>query len=245
MEDTELITAFEALQQEHQCLRIAYEREQQENTVLRKELAVAHEQLATAREVFAQLSARIERLEGQASRDSHNSSKPPSSDGPQGPVRKTQSLRGKSGKQSGGQAGHQGHTLLMVAQPDSIIGLAPSACQYCQQSLETLEVQRVERAQVWDLPPLRLQVTEYRAQVKMCPCCQQETRAAFPAGLEPAAVQYGPMTKALAVYLQCMHLLPYARTCQILSDLLGTSFSQPACTRCCRAPPIRWRRRWV
>jgi len=226
MEDTELIKAFEALQQEQQCLRNAYEREQQENMVLRKELAVAHEQLATAREVFAQLSARIERLEGQASRDSHNSSKPPSSDGPQGLVRKTQSLRGKSGKQSGGQPGHQGHTLLMVAQPDSIFALAPSACQYCQQSLETLEVQRVERAQVWDLPPLRLQVTEYRAQVKVCPCCQQETRAAFPAGLEPAAVQYGPMTKALAVYLQCMHLLPYARTCQILSDLLGTSFSQ-------------------
>ena len=82
MEETELIKAFEALQQEHQCLRIAYEREHQENTVLRKDLAVAHEQLATAREVFAQLSARIERLEGQISKDSHNSSKPPSSDGP-------------------------------------------------------------------------------------------------------------------------------------------------------------------
>lgn len=77
MEDSELIKAFEALQQENQRLRIAYEREQQENTALRKELAAAHEQLATAREVFAQLSARIERLEGQASRDSHNSSKPP------------------------------------------------------------------------------------------------------------------------------------------------------------------------
>src|SRR5260370_21304046 len=34
------------------------------------------------------------------------------------------------------------------------------------------------------------------------------------------------MTRALAVYLQCVHLLPYARTCQIPSDLLGTSFSQ-------------------
>ena len=226
MEETELIKAFEALQQEHQCLRIAYEREHQENTVLRKDLAVAHEQLATAREVFAQLSARIERLEGQISKDSHNSSKPPSSDGPQGPVRKTKSLRGKSGKKSGGQAGHRGHTLLMVSQPDTIIALAPPTCEWCQQELGTVEITRAERAQVWDLPPVRLQVTEYRAQVKRCPCCQQETRAAFPAGLEPAAVQYGPMTKALAVYLQCMHLLPYARTCQILSDLLGTSFSQ-------------------
>jgi transposase len=226
MNDTELIQAFEALQQEYHCLRTAYERQQQENTVLRKELAVAQEQLATAREVFAQLNTRIERLEGQRSRDSHNSSKPPSSDGPRSPVRKTQSLRGKSGKKSGGQPGHPGHTLLMVSHPDTIIALAPPVCERCQQELGTVEVVREERAQVWDLPPLRLQVTEYRAQVKVCPCCQQETRAAFPDGLQPAAVQYGPMTKALAVYLQCMHLLPYARTCQILSDLLGTSFSQ-------------------
>jgi transposase len=226
MEETELIQAFEALRQEHQCLRIAYEREHQENTVLRKELAVAHEQLATAREVFAQLTARIERLEGQSSKDSHNSSKPPSSDGPKTPVRKTKSLRGKSGKQSGGQPGHPGHTLLMVSQPDTILMLAPPVCEGCQQELGTVEVVREERAQVWDLPPWRLQVTEYRAQVKRCPCCQQETRAAFPDGLQPAAVQYGPMTRALAVYLQCVHLLPYARTCQILSDLLGTTFTQ-------------------
>lgn len=226
MNDTELMQAFEALQQEHHSLRLAYEGEQQENTALRKELAVAQEHLATAREVFAQLSARIDRLEGQLRKDSHNSSKPPSSDGPKAPVHKTKSLRGKSGKQSGGQPGHQGPTLLMVAHPDTIIPLAPLACEQCQQELAPVEVTREERAQVWDLPPLRLQVTEYRAQVKVCPCCQQETRAALPQGLQPAAVQYGPMTRALAVYLQCMHLLPYARTCQILSDLLGTTFSQ-------------------
>src|SRR6266566_9511264 len=226
MKDTELIEAYEALQQEYQCLRTAYERQQQENTVLRKELAVAQEQLATAREVFAQLTARIERVEGQISKDSHNSSKPPSSDGPKAPVRTPKSLRGMSGKQSGGQPGHPGHTLLMVKEPATIQTLAPAVCERCQQDLGTVEITREERAQVWDLPPLRLQVTEYRAQVKRCPRCQQETRAAFPDGLQPAAVQYGPMTKALAVYLQCVHLLPYARTCQILSDLLGTSFSQ-------------------
>src|SRR6266699_2492275 len=226
MKDTELIEAYEALQQEYQCLRTAYERQQQENTVLRKELAVAQEQLATAREVFAQLTARIERLEGQISKDSHNSSKPPASDGPKAPVRTTKSLRGMSGKQSGGQPGHPGHTLLMVKEPATIQTLAPAVCERCQQDLGTVEITREERAQVWDLPPLRLQVTEYRAQVKVCPCCQQETRAVLPAGLEPAAVQYGPMTRAVAVYLQCMHLLPYARTCQILSDLLGTTFSQ-------------------
>jgi transposase len=152
MEETELIKAFEALQQEHQCLRIAYERERQETMLLQKELAVAHEQLATAREVFAQLSARIERLEGQISKDSHNSSKPPSSDRPQDAVRKTKSLRGTSGKKSGGQPGHRGHTLLMVSQPDTIIALEPPSCQWCQQNLGSVVITREERAQVWDLP---------------------------------------------------------------------------------------------
>src|SRR5258708_7594296 len=125
MKDTELIKAFEALRQENQCLRIAYERQQQENMVLQKELAVAHEHLATAREVFAQLTARIERLEGQSSKDSHNSSKPPSSDGPKTPVRKTKSLRGKSGKKSGGQPGHPGHTVLVGSQPHTLLTPAP------------------------------------------------------------------------------------------------------------------------
>jgi transposase len=219
MKGDELLKELEGLRTENRRLS-------QENEALRKELAVAQEQVATAREVFVQLTARIERLEGQAAKDSHNSSKPPSSDGPKSPVQKTKSLRGKSGKYRGGQPGHPGHTLLLVQQPDNIVALAPSVCEQCRHGLETVEVTREERAQVWDLPPLRLQVTEYRVQVKVCPACHQETRAAFPEGLQPAAVQYGPMTRALAVYLQCMHLLPYARTCQILSDLLGTSFSQ-------------------
>ena len=219
MQVDELVKELEALRRENQHLR-------EENASLRKEVAVAQEQVATAREVFVQLTARIQRLEGQAVKDSHNSSKPPSSDGPSSPVRKTSSLRGKSGKKSGGQVGHQGHTLLMVPEPESIVTLPVAVCERCQQDLQAVEVTREERAQVWDLPPLRLHVSEYRAQVKTCPCCQQETRAAFPQGLQPAAVQYGPMTKALAVYLHGIHLLPYARTCQILSDLLGTSFSQ-------------------
>lgn len=60
-----------------------------------------------------QLTACLERLEGQRTKDSHNNNKPPSSDGFKKPVQKTKSLRGKSGKQSGGQQGHAGHTLQM------------------------------------------------------------------------------------------------------------------------------------
>ena len=115
---------------------------------------------------------------------------------------------------------------MMVDHPEKVIVLTPSRCQQCEEDLSTVSVIREERAQSWDLPPMKLQVTEYRAEVKVCPCCQAETRAAFPDGVKAASVQYGPNTKALAVYLQCLQLLPYARTCQILQDLLGTSFCQ-------------------
>ena len=65
----ELIKELEALRTENQRLH-------EENEALRKEVAVAQEQVATAREVFAQLTARIERLEGRVAKDSHHSSRP-------------------------------------------------------------------------------------------------------------------------------------------------------------------------
>src|SRR5215469_12751423 len=73
-----------------------------------------HNDLAKALVDLEQANARIKELEGQAAKDSHNSNKPPSTDGFKKPERKAQSLREKSG----GQPGHAGKTLMMVEQPD-------------------------------------------------------------------------------------------------------------------------------
>ena len=64
------------------------------------------------------LSAEVIALKAQLSKNSHNSSKPPSSDGLS---KKTRSLRDASGKKPGGQIGHQGSTLKRVATPTQII----------------------------------------------------------------------------------------------------------------------------
>src|SRR5216683_1255852 len=82
-----------------------------------------------------------------------------------------------------------------------------------------------ERRQVVDLPSPRLLVREYRAEQKQCPHCQHITRAAFPAGVQ-APIQYGPNVGATAVYLVEQQLLPLARACEVMRDLLGVQMSE-------------------
>jgi transposase len=123
---------------------------------------------------------------------------------------------------------------MMVEHPDQTVLLTPAHCEHCQEDLSVAPLCRRERVQVFDLPSLGLQVTEYQMEVKACPCCQTETRADWPDGLTLASVQYGPNVKTLAVYLACLHLLPLARVCQILSDLFGTTFSQASVLAACQ-----------
>lgn len=170
------------------------------------------------------LTARVQELENRLNKDSHNSHKPPSSDG-LARGRKPRSLRGRSGKPSGGQPGHPGQTLLPVERPDEFRLHAPSACAHCGTALEGVEPSSTERRQVFDLPPRSLFVTEHAVETKRCPHCQACTSGTFPAGVTQA-VQYGPDLLALGVYLQTYQLLPFARTQELLQDLFGASPSQ-------------------
>ena len=63
------------------------------------------------------LLKRVDELEARLGKDSHNSSKPPSSDGLR---RKPKSLRERGKVKVGGQPGHKGNTLKRVGQPEQI-----------------------------------------------------------------------------------------------------------------------------
>lgn len=165
---------------------------------------------------------RIEEFERRQAKDSHNSSKPPSSDGL---GRKLGKHRKKSAKRSGGQQGHQGHTLMQVQMPDSVVVHRPKHCEACHFDLCQQAGTLKERRQVHDVPELRLAVQEHQIEEICCPACQHLTRGTFPVGVD-APAQYGRRVQAMAVYLSQFQLLPLERTCEALEDLYRCQVSQ-------------------
>lgn len=168
------------------------------------------------------LDDRVKELADQLAKKSHNSNKPPSSDGFQKPTPK--SLREKSGRPSGGQPGHEGQTLREAKNPDHIEIHRIACCERCGCSLASVPCEGIEKRQVYDLPPMGLMVTEHQCERKLC-TCGHANKAAFPEGVN-APVQYGPKVKAAAVYLKNYQLLPYERTCQLMGDFFGAAMSE-------------------
>jgi transposase len=181
-----------------------------ENAQLRPALADLTEQLAVALALVAELQARL----GMSSR---NSSRPPSSDGLAKPA--PRSLRGRSGRGPGRPEGQAGLTLEPVEVPDRRVPHEPDECAGCGAGLAGVPAVGVECRQVFDLPVVRLEVTEHQLVARRCGC-GTVTRGQAPAGVN-APVQYGPRVAGVGVYLFHGQFLSKARTAAALGDLFG------------------------
>ena len=190
---------------------------------LRCELAEAAGALEQARAELAEAREQIAELEARLRQNPRNSSRPPSSEGLAKPAPKPRSLRKKSGRKPGGQDGHKGTTLAQAARPDREIRHEPGCCGRCGAGLAGRPVTGVERRQVFDLPPVRAEVTEHQLIERECGCGQR-TRGAAPPGAE-APVQYGPRIAAVIVYLYAGQFLSKQRTALALGELFGVPLS--------------------
>src|SRR5215510_1098170 len=175
------------------------------------------QQLAKQGEVLQELQARL-------AKSSHNSSKPPSSDG-YGNVKRTASLRKAGDKPNGGQPGHDGQTLLAVEHAERTLTHEVPSCTHCQASLQGIEVVGYEERQVFDLPAIRIEVTAHRAEIKVCPACGHPSKGTFPDTVIQA-VQYGPTVHAWAAYFSNYHHIPVERTTEIFADLVQHQLSE-------------------
>jgi transposase len=200
-----------------------------------EEVGAAYDQgkeavIALIHQTVGQLAARVQALEDQVAKNSSNSGKPPSSDGLNKPAPK--SLRKRHGKKSGGQPGHEEHTLKAVAHPDHEIVHPVQQCAHCQANLAQVKANDHEKRQVFDLPPVRVEVTEHQAEIKACPVCHTLTTADFPPEVSQL-VQYGKRLKAQMVYFHQQHFVPLERTAEILEDLYEQRVSEGAIVEAC------------
>ena len=110
----------------------------------------------------------------------------------------------------------------MVAEPNEVEVHRVEQCTHCQVSLATEAVAGMARRQVFELPPLRLVVTEHQAEIKQCPHCGETSRADFPQDVKQTT-QYGAGFRALLSYLNQGQYIPLER----VSEFCETLFGQP------------------
>jgi transposase len=216
------------------------DRLQAENEALRQAVLDRDTELAALKAVLSALESEVDRLRREVGRHSGNSGKPPSSDtisqrqaqneNRQSRAERRRAARGKAKKlaekpkrKPGGQPGDPGVTLRQVDDPDTVISHTPDCCAGCGSGLDDAEVVEVERRQVFDLPRRSLEVTEHRAETRRCGC-GRTTKAAFPAAAR-ATTCYGPLVRAVGVYLVAGQHLPVARAGELLAQVCGAPVS--------------------
>jgi len=166
----------------------------------------------------------IKKLESQLNMNSKNSSKPPSTDNKLKKDKKDKKKQAFSKNKRGGQKGHKGHTLKISQTPDKVEHLIPTECSCCGKSLENSKSINVEKRQVFDIPPVKIQVTEYQAHTKECPHCHAHNKAKFPENVK-SPVQYGNRLKAFVSYLNAYQMIPYERIVEFIEDLTNHRIS--------------------
>ncbi|WP_028400736.1 IS66 family transposase zinc-finger binding domain-containing protein [Ectobacillus panaciterrae] len=138
---------------------------------------------------------------------------------------KTKSLHEKIGRKTGGQPGHEGHTLHHVPHPDSVIQHRVTTYTCCGESLEDRPVIRVKTRQVFDIPPIQLEVTQHETEVKSCARCGVKTESAFSEDVRHH-VQYGTNVQTIVMYMMHYQLVPFARTKEFFHHFFDLSISE-------------------
>jgi transposase len=182
-------------------------------------------------ETLLSLDARVRELEqivAGLTKNSSNSSRPPSSDPPWS--KKEPSRKKPSKRKQGGQPGHKGkkRELLPPEMVTTTHDLFPETCSCCQRPItQELKIPSPNplRHQVTDLPIIVPKTTEYRCHSVLC-SCGHRTVATLPG--EVAQSEFGPGVHAVIAYLMAAHRVTRRGIAEIMGAIFGISISTGA-----------------
>lgn len=192
------------------------------------------------RETNAGLEKRVRQLERQVSRNSSNSSMPPSSDDLPGRTKPAPKQARGTGRKRGKQKGAKGNALSWVDVPDEWVAHRPEGRCGCGADLAAAHDVGVERShQVHDLPEVRITVWQHDVYRVRCGCGAEHV-GWLPAEVSTAPSSYGPHLKSLVVYLLVYQHVPVQRCVQLIADLCGGTgpsdgFVHGMLSRCAKA----------
>jgi transposase len=176
---------------------------------------------------FAAHIRQLEQSIANLTRNSSNSSRPPSSDPPG--VKKVRS-KPKSKRKQGGQPGHKGKNrkLLPAEEMDQIHDIFPEHCENCQNSFSQTLVtpfSQPVRHQVFDLPEIIPIKEEYRCHSLLCQC-GHSTAATLPKHVAQSC--FGPRIHSAIAYLASVHRVTRRGIAEIMQSLFGITISTGA-----------------
>ena len=180
---------------------------------------------AELRGLISELRNKVAELEAKLGQTSKDSSIPPSKDPntARAEAKADRAARRGGSRKQGKQPGAQGHHLAQVENPDHRVVHLPTTCVGCGGDLTGGTVLSSEKRQVFDLPPIKVEITEHVSQRVAC-SCGHVSAGVFP--LEASAPAcWGPGVKALGLYLTHRQHIPLARAGEMLSDVLGAPVS--------------------
>jgi transposase len=164
-----------------------------------------------------ELKGEIRELQEHLGQNSQNSSRPPSSDGPQV---KRKPPRAPSGRKRGAQPGHavQQRALLPVEQVQEVVVRKPPQCRRCGEVLQGTDPEPL-RHQVLEVPPAILQVTEYQLHRLVCARCGLTTCGTLPPGVPP--VLYGARLASLVALCSGAYRMSKRMVASFCTEVLG------------------------
>ncbi len=213
-----------ALRAEIGRLRQTAQRLRDANERLRMLLADKDGLIGDLRARNAGLEERVARLERLISRNSGNSSMPPSTDDLPGKKPPERKARGGGKRKPGKQPGAPGTYLAWREDPDETVDVFPEGACGCGAGLGGAADLGVRYShQVSDLPEMRAKTTQYDRHEVQCRCGRVHVADAPPqAAGAPGTVTYGLEFQAWCVFLMVMHHVPVERCADIIESMSGT-----------------------